>query len=266
MKSHFAKAIFSVTVLGVVAGTLWGVCRTGCTALWLGLILIIDPFVDHSPKAACERVPLRAYAEGGQCLDAGGRLNPSPVTTRNVNKKEEGICALEHALAAQNMQLYQEAWAKGADPYLCAPASNFYEFLLSDCNETNNPTDQFIDAANSLGKFAGPRNSHDLLEASVQRMCLHGIEVALKNGATVQSRIAPQGAADERKSVFHVASHRADYFSSRPAELNAFLRLLVAGACPSVAEFEEFVQRPNGSPSASRDEAIGAIRVACPAK
>ncbi len=267
MKRHFAKTMFiCVMVLGLSAATLWEVCRTGCVALQLGLILVIDPFVDHRPKSACERVPLRAYAEGDQCLDAEGRLKPSPVTTRNINQKEEGICALERALAAQNMQLYKEAWAKGADPYLCAPAANFYEFLLGGCNDTNNPTDQFIDAADDLGKFAGPRNSHDLLEASVQRMCLHGIEVALKNGATVQPSIAPREAADERRSVFHVASQRVDYFSARPAELNAFLRLLVAGACPSVAEFEEFVQRPKGWPSASHDEAIAAIRSTCPAK
>jgi hypothetical protein len=189
---------------------------------------------EHGPPM-CAYNPVRAYIERHDCKDERGQLLPSPIDTANVNTAYEGVCALDMAMQANRLDVFDEAWTKGASPEKCE-TNNFYNFLVSECRSNPQATMALIDATLKQGWLSRPQRAQALLEASVAGPCFAGFEVALAHGA--RARHSAIASDFKGKSLYFYASTRvADSYNYRSPDMqNMLRRLLTAGACPDALD------------------------------
>jgi hypothetical protein len=217
-----AKFSLSLAVLGALAA-----CGPAEVGIW-AVNAALRPS-GHSPEM-CEYNPVRAYIERHNCKDATGQLLPSPITSANVNTVFEGTCVLQMARQRDRMDVFQDAWAMGANPDTCE-ALSFYSFLLGDCR--NNPvvTQRYIDASKKAGWFTRADQAQQLLEPGIVGSCVTSIEWALANGAKVAQKMSNPAYKGQTFLYFAYGHYARDYWYRNESAQKTFRALIKSGGC-----------------------------------
>lgn len=183
----------------------------------------------HGPEM-CQYNPVRAYIERHNCKDANGRLLPSPITTANVNEVFEGTCVLQMALQRGRMDVFQNAWALGANPDKCETQS-FYAYLVGPCRTDPAFMQRYISASEAAGWFTQANQAQQLLEPAINLTCLSGIEWALANGARATRKMTNPAYQGQTVLSFAYNRYATSYGYRDDNAQRVFRALLKSGGC-----------------------------------
>lgn len=217
--SHLLSSLICVVVLAA--------CGPAEVGIW-AVNAALRPS-GHGPEM-CTYNPVRAYIERHQCRDAQGQILPSPITPATVNTVYEGSCALEMTIQSDRFDVFQEAWAAGANPDKCAH-NNFYRFLVGQCRTDPAFVQRYIDASVTAGWFTRPDQVQQLLQPAITLGCHATVEWALTKGAKANMKMndpANQGQTPLTFAYKHFATSHA--FRNENAR-KTFRALLKSGGC-----------------------------------
>ena len=183
----------------------------------------------------CEYNPVRAYIENHKCKDTKGNVVSSPITTANVNQVFEGTCVLQMAIQQDRMDVFEDAWAKGANPDKCEPKS-FYSFLLLDCRANPALAQKYTDASVKAGWFKRTDQVRQLLEPGIIGSCAAAIEWALAKGAKATQKMGNPAYQGQTYLYFAYNHYARGFWYRNEDSKNTFRALLKSGGCAADLE------------------------------